>query len=376
MSNFFEDSGFSSVELFHSKIIKWIFNNPDILSNENKTKLLRDWFGHKRMGELCNFEAYTEYHSIDIIIKTNKRIFVIENKIKSTEREEQLKKYYNEISNSKSFLGNVKNELVHFGYLSLVEDSPSDSRWTPLSYDKLEKLLIKYLPKRAVKPQNPLFDYLKTVEKLVFAYHEFRNDHREFPNVFKDLGSSSYQKSIKMKKTPYSPTQKYIAENNLERPLHRYFLLTIAKRIGHSNFEWDESKQHLDLVLNEIVLKKLGTGKGFKGIHDKFYLAIRLKNRNVGFVFQSRNPDSNQSDIDKEIYQIFNSCLFSPHCSTLFLKFNMGSFRASCSLHGKFSEELYNLTDSDIDKEVKTFLSSGLQLSKDFCTGLSSKGYI
>jgi len=376
MSNFFKDSGFSSVELFHSKIIKWIFNNPDILSNEKKTKLLRDWFGHQRMGELYDFEAYTEYHGIDIIIKTNKRIFVIENKIKSTEREKQLKKYYDEISNSKSFLGNSKSKLVHFGYLSLVEDTPSDSRWTPLSYEKLGKLLIKYLPKRAVKTQNPLFDYLKMVEKLVFAYHEFCNNHGAFPNVFKDLGACSYQKSIKMTKTLYSSTQKYIAENNLERPLHRYFLLAIAKRIGHSNFEWDESKQHLDLVLKELVLKDLKTGKGIKGIHDKFYLAIRLKNSNVRFVFQSRNPKSNQADIDKEIYEIFKYCLLLPYCRTIFLKFNKGSFRANCSLHGKFSDELYNLTNSDIDKEVKAFLSLGLQLSKGFSMRLNSNGYI
>ncbi|MCK5056360.1 MAG: PD-(D/E)XK nuclease family protein [Candidatus Aminicenantes bacterium] len=125
----------TNIETIHSRILAWIFRLPDIY--KNKTELLGKLFDLQNLNEQKNFQAYTEKSNIDLWIETNKYIFIIENKLKSSEFPGQTKKYRKDIKNP-------KDKKLYFGFLTLIKEYPKDPVWKVISYGKLLNALTNF----------------------------------------------------------------------------------------------------------------------------------------------------------------------------------------------------------------------------------------
>ena len=89
--SFFEFLSLSHQERIHSQIISWIFSlNFNGANEKQKLKLLHSIF--KLKAKKIKF-SITEYENIDILIKTDSSIIIIENKFKSSQHSNQLEKY-------------------------------------------------------------------------------------------------------------------------------------------------------------------------------------------------------------------------------------------------------------------------------------------
>jgi hypothetical protein len=82
------------------------------------------------LGDFSDALVRREWRNIDLLVesKNNNLVFVIENKIDSTEREKQLSKYYSTIGDE------YPNYRKLFSYLTKESDPASDDLWSDISY--------------------------------------------------------------------------------------------------------------------------------------------------------------------------------------------------------------------------------------------------
>ncbi|HXJ99842.1 MAG TPA: PD-(D/E)XK nuclease family protein [Gelidibacter sp.] len=126
---FFEFLSISNQEKIHSQILSWIFseNFKGILHTE-KIKLFKNLFNI----DVKKIEfSLTEYKNVDILIKTDKDIVVIENKLKSSQHSNQLDKYQKTIDND---FNNIK---TNYFFLTLIGESSINTNWKNISYNDL-----------------------------------------------------------------------------------------------------------------------------------------------------------------------------------------------------------------------------------------------
>lgn len=183
-SNIFCILGVQDMEIRHSNFLAWLIDNnkkflslflktvcnltfqeSEILSN-SEYDVYREYYSNdiKNLQLIDNVEYLSNNrHSIDLVIdfKQNKHLFVIENKIYSTEGDNQLAKYYYDIENNNQFTDYKKFYL----YLTLNGEYPKTEEdkkhWQPLSYRTILKILQK------IKPNNKNLE----VEDLMIAHY-------------------------------------------------------------------------------------------------------------------------------------------------------------------------------------------------------------
>lgn len=127
-------SSLGSKELFHSNIWAYLIEqNPRFLEvffpNEFDS-VTQEIIEDKETGEKARREKY----NMDLLIVTNKKVFVIENKIKALPHKDQLQKYQEKIDE------HYQTEERCFLLTGIKKDKPSiidESEWNYLNYDKI-----------------------------------------------------------------------------------------------------------------------------------------------------------------------------------------------------------------------------------------------
>jgi hypothetical protein len=209
---FFEAIGIAGIERIHSQVLYWIFlQENSVLSSEEKTDVLK--LLNSQAGSYKNFKSWTEYETIDLLICADNDLFVIENKIKSSEHDSQLSKYKESVKKMREFEG---CKIFHI-YLTLIEDKPSDTDWKNVTYRGLFTALKQH---RIPEPSNAdgwilneYIDSLGTLTNITTSFLE-NNGHKNFSNVFTDGAKSKKAKRQILDR--YNDEQKYIARNQLE----------------------------------------------------------------------------------------------------------------------------------------------------------------
>ena len=150
--NVLEITGMGNQEIKHSNLLSWLFEDQD---HDLGNKVLFDFLTlvYKENHSLLEYillrkdgtiNIYREREDIDILIEdvANSRIFVIENKVHSSESKGQLLKY-EEIARRLYPSVDCKIEYI---YLSKA-NSPSPSRinWTVANYDMIGEVLTDIL---------------------------------------------------------------------------------------------------------------------------------------------------------------------------------------------------------------------------------------
>lgn len=250
--NFFESLGFADVERIHSQVLAWLFESEVLCANK-KSQILAQLVGRDDDYEVL--KVTTEHERIDILIETASSIIAIENKIKITEHDDQLRHYAHALE------GRTKPRI--FLYLSLVPDAISASNWTTRTY---ADLLAALRPHVFGAPSNfgehAFNEYVEAVDHLTDIVMEFERDHTKFLNVFTD---GSLTKLEKFKKASnYTAIQDSVRTNQLETALQRFFLARIRSRILPASTECWIRESHGVANINIVIATRSISGLDFQ----------------------------------------------------------------------------------------------------------------
>lgn len=136
-------SSLGSKELFHSNIWAYLI--------EQDARYLKVFFKDFVVENYSNSkkEVYREKLNMDLIIRIGSDVFVIENKIKSLPREDQLRDYEGKMDNDKNKEFYVPKEKRHFCLTGIPEDGPKflkkpnslQESWEYVNYKKISDQL-------------------------------------------------------------------------------------------------------------------------------------------------------------------------------------------------------------------------------------------
>ncbi len=328
MKNFFNAIGVADMERVHSAMIGWILDDDNDITCRNCTHGSNfSTFPIKERSEiLCALFAiipsktfkyihtHQEWNSIDIMIETEdvqgcKEIWVIENKLKSQEHKSnigqggmiwQSEKYERIIDNAFNL---IPISATHFMLLSLGGDvaMSQSSRWVSYTYDKLQKLLAKYL----VCPKNydTIDEYSRTLEKMIAELNKFLNSSNlsNYSNVFRKL------KKEQKKRTNIKNDERYIIDNGLETIFQRLFLKKMISiyilSINKSNVSYDERNGIAMFILERYKITDSKT-------HNKdWLLQIEFQGGTYKVVLIHKNYITGNLVLSSQIYGKYNSTI-------------------------------------------------------------------
>lgn len=288
--NFFEYMQNASTEKVHSQFIAWLFSKDNLaISHKQKIELLFLITGSELDKNDNITNVYTEKDQVDITIELEKQVVIIENKIKISQRINQLKDY------QESAKASYPKHKKHFVLLSLVDEEPDSVSWNKFTYIKfldkgLEKLnFLDHSHKYILK------EYRDGLRELTYAIESFIDNPNKMPGVFTESNKKKYQKNIE---ECYGEKQKYILRNNLETICQKYLYSKIIKK-EKDNFNLPIVKETRGKAL--IDLKNPKDKKSIKIDGYEFEFGIQIQGGSIKLQIESGyNNDGKRKDIPKK----------------------------------------------------------------------------
>ena len=228
---FFDAIGTADMERVHSAVIGWILSDDCQAYNmAEKSTIIYEMFGVKSNRNFRDIRSCLEYNHMDIYVVTDEttrdeQIWVIENKVKSSQGKDQLGRYFKEFGSRKS----------HGLLLSLIDEAPAHNMWKANTYSSLYAILEK-LPMSGNSESHKVIvkEYVKTIRNLTSTVDNFINNPASYPNVFMDAHKKKAEKESCI--ADYNDNERYISNNNLETVLQKLYLSKI-KRCIEGSFE-------------------------------------------------------------------------------------------------------------------------------------------
>jgi len=356
--NFFDALALADVERVHSQVIAWIFHpeNPTFNIDE-KTLLLSRLFGLSRIPKYSHIDVSTEEQHIDILViaegVAGNDIYVIENKLKSSQHSNQLERYKNFIntytSNSKS---NVNNK--YFGYLTLLNEDACADSWININYRNLRDGLktITNGKKPTISGEYILKEYIESLDTMLLVLQDFLTHPNNYQNVFDEGSSTKFKKKGIKRSTSFSEYQRYIMQNQLETPLQKLFLSNIASKI-------DYSYKHM-----------IGETRGNAYLQYHFTPAIQVNNctmqygvqfqgKSIKFNLSAIDYNNSKSDvIDDEIISNFNSYIDKLG----YKKLNIGKRKAYISISKSLQKNIWEYSIDELSEIYRNELKKAADL--------------
>jgi hypothetical protein len=174
--NIFHALRIGHYEIRHSNFLAWLLdpNESHGLGDLFLKRFLRETLiSPKVKVSLIDIEEMNtdltnvkrEFLNFDILIELKEIIVVIENKIHSTERNNQLKRYY-ETANIE-----FKGKPMAFVYLTVGGDSPSNDEYIAFSYEQIESILneLTTVFSESLNPSTKVYlnDYLHLIKNSI-----------------------------------------------------------------------------------------------------------------------------------------------------------------------------------------------------------------
>jgi len=348
-STFFDSLLIADSERIHTQTLYWILSlEENIFSYTEKARFLNNLFNLKDDITLTqSILVGTEINKIDLLVRTDNYVIVLENKLKSSEHSYQTEKYYNAIPEEYA----VGLQKI-CGFISLINETPLHKAWHSISFEKLLACLkdIKWMDNNA---RELIFveEYIYTLQNLVNAFHAFINDHKSFPSVFID---GSKTKFVKVKHE--NSVSDYIRINQLETIFQKAYLMKIV------------------LGLNEqycYVGETRGTALIQINVH---HLEYRKKKFNLGFQFQNSTlkinlskegvATSKASQLDYDLISNFESKFFRANG---YNRFNKPKTKAYMSVSKQLGREIYLYDTDELSNLIKDELNYLKSEATEFC---------
>ena len=229
--NFFQAIGLADMEKVHSAVIGWMLSENCIaFDKKEKSKLLCQIFGES-ITTFNTINVSVENHHFDILIvteneKTGKAYWVIENKVKSSQRERQLDDYvdtFKEIA-----IGCEKKYCL----LSLISEKPrcENDVWHCTTYGQLAGYIESALNHAKEDTKDIIFihEYHDCIKILDTALIDFLDNSQSYPNVFTDGSKRKEDKQFGKAKGQFAD---FIGQNNLETIFQKCFLGIILQQM-------------------------------------------------------------------------------------------------------------------------------------------------
>lgn len=230
--NFFQTIGLADMEKVHSAVIGWMLSENCIaFDKKEKSKLLCQIFGES-ITTFNTINVRVENHHFDILIvaeneKTGKIYWVIENKVKSSQRERQLDDYVNTLK--EIAIGCGKKYCL----LSLISETPrcENNVWHCTTYGQLAGYIESILDHANKDAKDYVFicEYYDCIKSLDAALIDFLDNPQLYPNVFNDGSKRKEDKQFESAKGQYAV---YIGQNNLETIFQKCYLRTILQQMN------------------------------------------------------------------------------------------------------------------------------------------------
>lgn len=231
--NFFQAIGLVDMERVHSSFLGWILSEDCYaFDQETKSQLLCNIFGAKYDEQFSIINVLVESHNFDILVLTEddslrKTYWIIENKVKSSQHNNQLNKYVDDLVK----LANSNEK--RFCLLSLISEEPLSKKvkWHCTTYGQLANYI-----ENALKQANNSVDdyifvkaYIECIKSLDAALQDFIANHLDYPNVFTNGSKRKDNKPIGNAKGKHV---QFIEKNNLETIFQKAFLKILAERMS------------------------------------------------------------------------------------------------------------------------------------------------
>lgn len=274
----FEMLGIADQERIHTQVFAWLLSPVDSPLNETqRIILLNEVFDIKiSIKKLKEVKVYTELYKLDLVIWHPEYLIVVENKIKSHQGVDQLKKYNSQIDDIRAILKCSSEIKLRKVFLTLSGEKSSDD-WVDVDYEKLYNALSKM----KLVDNTYESDYLGLLYKMLTARECFINDHRKYLKVFERSGMKTSDRVQKPLGESEDPVVKFISGNHLER----IFIEILYRKV---------------IEITEIKEKvKIEESRGRAMIHfDIFTFVYRDKKLYAGFQFQDNTTKLNISAIE------------------------------------------------------------------------------
>lgn len=228
---FFDKIGIADMERVHSAVIGWMLSDECMAFDiEVRAKLLNVLYGYNADKRFTKIESLVEWKDIDILFLTednqgNKDCWIVENKIKTSQHSEQLKKYKKIIDKD------YPDCQKHFAYLTLIGETALNGSgdWINVTYHQLVQLLSENIHEFQDNADSVILrEYYLTIQQLDNATMRFITSPQNYSSVFTDGWKS---KEMKYAIDYKDETSRFIGMNNLETIFQKMYFTQVLKTI-------------------------------------------------------------------------------------------------------------------------------------------------
>ncbi len=353
--SFFEYLGSAGLEKIHSQILAWLFSEDcNALNNEQKMSLLKKIFNIDIDSPIQN--TRTEYEQIDILIETENAIIVIENKIKSSQHSNQLKRYEEFCEQ------NFQNKKKYYCYLSLVEECIYSEKWLKVSYaqiyDEIKHLQIDNSRNHGVI----LNEYMIFLNRLTSVLTDFNANYKNYKMVFTDGGKT---KEAKRKMTYEHDNEAFIAKNQLETILQKSFLYRLTHEIKPLPLIRETRGDALVNFYIECNIQ-LGERAGFETY-------LQIQGNIIKFVFAINGYELDKSNKEWVEDVIPKMEELSKNNDLGYNKLNKPKSKAYISISKKMAKPYWEEEMEDLKTYIDTEIKNGTKLTNELLKALNIK---
>jgi hypothetical protein len=293
--NFFDAIGIADMEKVHSAVIGWMLSDKCVAFGSDpdgiriRSELLQRIFNIRDGFEVFDhIESFIEWKSIDILVVTTKdnekKYWIIENKIKSSQHSNQLDRYVNTMEDD------YPESVQRYCFLTLINEEPrtiNNVKWESCTYSQLKDNVDSALRQTMEKKDNKDFpfvlEYMKCISGLSSSLNDFINKPEDYGNVFTDGKKKKESKSVEA----LIENARYICENGLETIFQKCFLSQIVPK-------------HIKIIDSFSIGETFGTAlvEYTYAITDEAVFGFQFQNGT--FKIQITRPNPKKRDKTKE----------------------------------------------------------------------------
>lgn len=344
---FFEALAIADAERIHTQMLCWIFNLPqEKLTTEEKSIALNKLFATKDNNTYQSIKAHTEFKNIDLIIEAEfadkSLVFILENKLKSSESPNQTNKYREEVKQ------HFEGATFNYCFLTLIEDKASDRTWHNASYKGLKEVIesIKFLDN--CYPEHVFIaEYIRSLENLTSSFSEFCNNHQDFSAVFRLGSMRKYEKSKRLSDST-NRVERFISENQLETVFQKAFLKTLFNRPSILTKVEKKFKSYIEIgETRGNALIQLGLKTPYVG---GFSIGLQMQGRTIKINLASIDYHKSQKEqITEEISAAFYATFYRKNN---FNRKNHGKTKAYLSVSKQLPKELWQYNIQELEQII------------------------
>ncbi|NLX25059.1 MAG: PD-(D/E)XK nuclease family protein [Lentisphaerae bacterium] len=333
----FEHLNIADTERIHSQVIAWLLSQDSPLSPSKKSDFLVSFLGLENKA-YQTIDTITEFQNIDILIRADDELFVIENKLKSSQHSDQLSKYINTLDKHVSDFWMLKKaNPPRFYFLTLIGEEAGCDGWENTNYGKL----LEAVQQLGGIDTHPLISaYAVSLKNLMTIVESFNRDPRQFHTVFTDGSLKKWEKAQRIRDGKYTPAQAYIAKCQMETILQKMFMARLAGQLelqsGDSvkiNETWGVAL--LQVAFSSLVVEMSG---------NTFNLGVQLQDRSFKINLMAQEYASSKTDWVRPTA----SNVFKNIAEELGLRFNPPRSNAYLSMSKRLPKSLWEYSFDDL----------------------------